>query len=104
MKALLASIVSSLIFSFRPSLALHAEFLALRHQRNVLHRLSFLRFLGGSSIGRRSCWIAWNPRNWLCWFSGGSPNIAPKSDTLRSYRNLYSAWTTRKRISPRAEL
>jgi putative transposase len=36
--ALLASIVSSLIFSFRSRLALQAEILALRHQLNVLQR------------------------------------------------------------------
>jgi len=43
MNALLASIVSALIFSFRSRLALQAEILALRHQLNVLQRSACTR-------------------------------------------------------------
>ncbi len=100
MNAVLISILSALILSFRSRLALQAEILALRHQLNVLQRSSDARIQLRTSD--RLLWV-WLSRLWNNWRS--ALLIVKPETVIRWHRQsfrLYWRWKSRRPGRPQA--
>jgi putative transposase len=93
MNAVLASLISTLLVTFRSRLALQAEILALRHQLNVLRRSAHAR--RRLRLPDRILWV-WLSRLWSDWCSA---LLIVKPDTvIRWHRQgfrLYWRWKSR---------
>jgi len=98
MNSVLASLISTLLISFRSRIALQAEILALRHQINILRRSAPKR--PRLRISDRILWV-WLSRLWSNWRS--SLLIVRPETILRWHRRgfrLYWRWKSRRAGRP----
>jgi putative transposase len=93
MNAVLASLISTLLVTFRSRLALQAEILALRHQLNVIQRSAHSR--RRLRLSDRIFWV-WLSRLWTDWRS--ALLIVKPETVIRWHRlgfRLYWRWKSR---------